>query len=175
MTLRCAIRPEQMANENRITHIHRAAFRRDQEARLVHRLRRDGDLLLSLVAEDEQRNILGHIAFSPCYAEHPSQPLAAGCALGPLAVDPAYQHQGVGQQLVTAALAHEVLQAYPWMVVVGKPAYYQSFGFESAHALGLKLPIKVPPEAFMVRWPETAERTLPAGTLVRYHSAFLRV
>ena len=56
------------------------------------------------------------------------------------------------------------------MIVVGHPAYYPRFGFESAAALGLAAPFPVPSEAWLAhRLP--AYRGQERGTVV-YPDAF---
>lgn len=174
MSLAFHVRPEQFTDHNRITQIHRSAFGRDQEGRLVHRLRRDNDLLLSLVAEMDDGRLVGHIAFSPSRAEHGNSSLPEGVALGPLAIMPRYQKRGIGRGLVEQALIHQALQQFPWVVVVGAPHYYTRFGFVAANPLGLRLPFSVPPKSFMVRWSHN-EAVLPKGATIHYHSAFLSV
>jgi len=94
-----------------------------REAEVVRRLRADGALWLSLVAE-EAGVILGHIAVSPS-----SVGGQAGWALiGPLAVAPLHQGQGIGSALMGAALDRLRGQA-PGVVLVGNPDYYRRFGF----------------------------------------------
>ena len=63
------IRPEAAGDEQIIFDLTQAAFREmphsdGDEQHLINRLRADGDLTLSLVAEDAER-IVGHIAISP--------------------------------------------------------------------------------------------------------------
>lgn len=92
------------------------------EARLVRKLRDDGDLSLSLVA-DAAGTILGHLALSPLEAEAPAHILA------PLGVAAKAQGLGLG-----AALVHQaVIWADPAAVVVlGQPAFYGPLGFKHA-------------------------------------------
>ena len=105
-----------------IRRIHLAAFPTRAEADLVDRLSEDGDLVFSLIAEVEGR-IVGQAAFSRM--EAPFRALG----LGPLAVLPEYQRQGVGSALVRAGL--ELARAEGWQgtFVLGNPAYYQRFDF----------------------------------------------
>ena len=116
------IRRETRQDLDAIDALLRDAFGGDGEARLVGKLREDGDLSLSLVA-DAAGTILGHVALSPLGAEAPAY------ALAPLSVAPRAQRLGIG-----AALVH---QAVVWadtasVVVVGAPGYYGPLGFKPA-------------------------------------------
>lgn len=119
------LRPETRADQPGIAALHRAAFGAEGEARLVDALRADGDLALSLVAE-QGGTVLGHVALSPVAADAPA------LALAPLAVHPAVQGRGIG-----AALTRVALQAFPdhTVIVLGDPDYYGRFGFRPADLL----------------------------------------
>ncbi|MGL5010052.1 MAG: GNAT family N-acetyltransferase, partial [Paracoccaceae bacterium] len=72
------------------------AFSDGTEPAIIAALRADGDLVLSLVAEDAGF-IIGHVAFSPV--------TVAGVhggwfGLGPIAVRPGWQRRGVGGALI---------------------------------------------------------------------------
>lgn len=116
------IRPEHAADENAIFKLEAAAFKTDMEARLVDLLRADGDLTISLVAEDGGE-IIGHIAMSPMEA-----PVRA-MGLGPVAVRPDLQRQGVGSKLINAALDIAESQDIQAVFLLGHAAYYPRFGF----------------------------------------------
>jgi putative acetyltransferase len=115
--------------------VNELAFVRSYEADIVDRLRANGKALLSLVAlaGDE---VVGHVLFSPLIIE--PGPLAwPVCLLGPLAVKPAHQNQGIGSDLVLHGL--DAVQATECSAVflVGDPAYYGRFGFRPAQAFGV--------------------------------------
>jgi putative acetyltransferase len=115
--------------------VHEAAFGRPDEANLVDRLRTEGVVLASLVAELEGR-IVGHILFTRMSIETATGSVPAA-ALAPLAVLPAYQRRGIGAELITRGL--DVLRANGERIaiVLGHPAYYPRFGSP------------FPPEAYM--------------------------
>jgi putative acetyltransferase len=131
-----------------IHEVERAAFGRDGEADLVDALRRGGGLALSGVAVWEGV-VIGHIAFSPVSIESDGPP-AEGLALGPLAVLPAHQRQGVGAALTSWALDECRRQGHRLVFLHGHPEYYPRFGFQPAGRLGFECPFPSPPEVFMV-------------------------
>lgn len=139
------IRSELPADIDAIRRVNRGAFGQEPEGRLVDELRRRGAVLLSLVAVlcDE---IVGHILFSPATIGS-----VVGAALGPMAVSPPHQRQGIGGRLVTRGLSD--LDAYrcPFVVVVGHPEFYPRFGFESAARYGLTCEWELPAGVFMVK------------------------
>lgn len=165
---------ERPNDHNPITNIHRQAFSRDNEGRLVHRLRREQQLLLSMIVADNDAPI-AHIAFSPVTlsGSDRAKSLETGVALGPVGVLPSYQGQGIGLQLIQAALDSDEISSTPWQVLVGEPSLYGRFGFEAASKFGLKCEFKLPPEYFLLR--VTPGAPLPAfdkGETLHYHSAF---
>ena len=95
------------------------------EQLIVSRLRRDGDLTLSLVAA-EAGEVVGHIAMSPVGI---SDGAAAWFGLGPLSVAPDHQRRGIGSRLVRHALNALRERGACGCVVLGDPAYYGRFGF----------------------------------------------
>lgn len=112
-----------------------AAFGRPDEARLVERLRADGDVMFELVAV-EDGEVAGHILFSRLWADR----IELYAALAPLAVDPARQRMGLGSALVRAALDCAPEFGAAGLLVLGDPAYYGRFGFARETALGVASP-----------------------------------
>lgn len=131
------IREEQAGDAPAIAALLAEAFGRDAEAALVERLRRDGDVLLSLVAADD-RGLVGHVLFSRMQA-----PFRAA-ALAPLAVLPRHQRQGIGTRLIEAGLARLARDGWEGVVVLGAPSYYRRFGFDAALAQGFVSPYAGP-------------------------------
>lgn len=153
------------------------AFGQTEEAELVERLRRVGAVTAACVAEWERdtpmssaHQIVGHILFSPVTIAGRRPPVAA-VGLGPLAVAPEHQRQGVGTALVEWGLARCRDRGVGLVVVLGHPAYYPRFGFRPAHRSGLTCEYDVPPGTFMVRELEAGALDACSG-LVRYHVAF---
>jgi len=159
------IRPETSDDYPAIHNVVRRAFGRENEARLLDVLRESPEFVpaLSLVAETAGR-VVGHILFTPTETTGGGTVLA----LAPVAVDPAFQRQGVGSALVLAGLAESRRLGYGAVIVLGHPDYYPRFGFSPAHEKGFAAPFPVPDEAFMAL--ELRPGT-PGGTVV-YPPAF---
>ncbi len=70
--------------------------------------------------------------------------------LGPLAVDPARQHAGLGAELVRASL--EACRATPFdaVVLIGAPEFFAPLGFVGAPPGALTLPGPVDPRRLLV-------------------------
>lgn len=166
------IRPETAADQKAIDEVNAAAFGRQAEADLVRRLRQEGALLLSLVAERDGQ-VVGHIAFSRAHLAR-SGARQEVVALGPMAVIPALQRRGIGSRLVGAGL-NALGAAGPELVfVLGHPTFYPRFGFEPAQDYGIRCQFEVPAEAFMVCVlgdAQQPEGDTAGGTFI-YHAAF---
>ena len=76
--------------------------------------------------------------------------------LGPMAVHPDRQRQGVGSALVRTALEAADQRGEPLVLVEGIPRYYPRFGFQPASTLGLIRPHERIPEAAWMAIPLTA-------------------
>lgn len=125
-------RLEEPADIPQIRDILEASFPGFGEADLVEALRRDGDLILSLVAEDEGI-VIGSICFSRLTIEGGEAPFPA-VALAPLAVYPEYQQQGVATRLVREAHACVAAMGETLSIVLGEPGYYSRFGYSNRRA-----------------------------------------
>ena len=128
-----------------IRSVNEAAFAGRDEADLVDKLRTDGDVLISLVAELDQR-IVGHILFSRMWIEIPASRIAA-VALAPVTVLPEHQRRGIGGRLIRYGLDWLRDQNERIVIVVGHPAYYPRFGFSGEKARPLESPFSG--DAFM--------------------------
>ena len=147
--------------------IHEAAFERPDEADLIDRLRREGAILLSLVAEVEKQ-LVGHILFSRMWIDSESGSRAA-VALAPVAVLPSHQGKGIGGKLIQSGMDRLRDGGESIVLVLGHPEYYSRFGFSTGKARGLKSPF--PPHAYMAAELRKDALTGICGT-VRYADAF---
>jgi putative acetyltransferase len=167
-----AIRLEQPMDLVAIRDVNLAAFPEAAEANLVDELRANGKATLSLVAVQDDR-IVGHILFSPMTIES-SDGQCPLLGLGPMAVLPDSQGQGIGSLLVTTGLDHCRRIDVGCVVVLGHPDYYPRFGFRPASQFGIGCEYDVPAQYFMVA--ELADGALSriSGT-ARYQPAFAGV
>ena len=95
------------------------------EPHIINRLRRDGDLSLSLVAVKAQA-IVGHVAFSKVTINSVHD---HWYGLGPVSVTPDLQKQGIGTTLINAGLKLMQEQNACGIALIGDPGYYCRFGF----------------------------------------------
>ena len=160
------IRPETIADADVISELIERAFAPEHfsshtEHFIVRSLREAGALAVSLVAERGQA-VLGHVAFSPVAIAGRD---VRWYGLGPLAVDPSSQRQGIGSALVIAGLEQLRTLSAAGCVVLGDPAYYSRFGFRAIPELVYPGP---PAEYFMA---QAFAGAVPRGE-VSYHAAF---
>lgn len=134
-----AIRPARPEDMDAIAALSDAAFGGPDEGTIVRALHRDGDSLLSLVAE-AGAEIIGHIEFFRIWVN--GAPLAAG--LGPMSAKPGLQKQGVGAGLIRHGLATLKEAGEAIIFVLGHDTYYPKFGFNAATAKPFSAPWRGP-------------------------------
>lgn len=118
----------------------RASFPDANEALLVQRLCVDGDMVLTLIADDDETDALAGVAvFSRMAVEIAGKPIAA-VALAPVAVSRGYRRQGLAEALIQTGLAHLGDAGAVLCFVLGDPAYYMRFGFSADWASGFASP-----------------------------------
>jgi len=161
------IRPERLADTAAIRQVVATAFQdsphsNGREADIVDALRAGGALTVSLVAE-EADSVVGHIAFSPVAIDAES---SGWFGLGPVAVLPHRRRRGIAEALIKQGLAQIKELGARGCVVLGEPAFYGRFGFESDPDLRFG---DLPSQYFqrLVFFGDP-----PIG-LVNYHAAFL--
>lgn len=135
-------------------------FSDGDEADLIDQLRKDADLALSFVAEEDA--IVGHIAFSRVTI---SDGAADWFDLGPVSVTPERQGEGIGSALIEHGLTALRAMGANGCVLLGNPAYYGRFGFVADPALAYPGP---PAEYFQSL---VLKGSMPSGT-VTYPPAF---
>lgn len=134
---------------------------RQTEHLIVDALRAAGALTASLVAV-VNGDVVGHVAFSAVSIDEQD---LGWLALGPVAVLPAFQNQGIGRALIDQGLETIRKQKARGCVVVGDPDFYERFGFRHNSSLRME---GVPPEVFMCL---PMDEQVPAGHMT-HHEAF---
>lgn len=151
--MKCLIRPERADDYAAIYDVTKRAFApmpfaAGDEQDLIDKLREAGALELSLVAEHDGK-VVGQISFTPAFA---ADGAPGWYALGPVSVETALKHKGIGSELILAGIAWLREQEAAGCVLVGNPAYYVRFGFKPYPALApegepaeyyLILPLKI--------------------------------
>lgn len=163
-----SVRRESPGDIRDIYNINYRAFTREDEGRLVDRLRNEVCPFISLVAEDGEGVLAGHILFTPVTVGH-SSIRAAG--LGPMAVLPERQGTGAGSALIREGLQTCAGEGIDAVFVLGHPEYYTKFGFSHASAKGIYWKSdEFAPYFFVIELvPGALERVTGEA---RYHPAF---
>jgi putative acetyltransferase len=141
------VRPEEPDDFSRLRELQLASFAPSElEADIADALRAAGDHVpeLCLVAVDGDV-LVGHVMLSKARVDgHPA------IGLGPIAVDPARQREGIGDALMREAIDRATKTDYPLIALLGHPTYYPRFGFQPAEAtFGISSKYDAPPEAWM--------------------------
>jgi putative acetyltransferase len=120
------VRPERRDDARAIRDILIAAFSGSAEADLLERLRRDGDLVLALAADDGE--VRGYVAFPRLRVED-----ADGAhnvvGLAPVAVQHGLQRRRIGSTLIREGHRRLIERGESLVFVLGDPAYYTRFGY----------------------------------------------
>lgn len=106
---------------------------------VTHQLRSGPDVLLDLLIQDETQ-LLGCLLATRARLIHPDGRQSAVCSLGPIAVVPGSQRQGIGSGLITRALEQLAAAGLPAVFLYGDPGYYSRFGFADAATWAVTTP-----------------------------------
>ncbi len=130
-----------------IDHVIRTTFAASEfghsgEAELVQQLYADGDVAVSLVAE-QNSGLIGHVLFSVMSVQADGQSLKAA-ALAPALVLPDAQAKGVGSTLIKTGLSQLSADGFQISFVLGHADYYLRFGYRAELAAPYASPYKGP-------------------------------
>jgi putative acetyltransferase len=151
--------------------VNAAAFETEAEANLVDLLRQEAQPIISLVAEEDGA-IVGHILFSPVVLS--GFPDLKIMGLGPMAVIPKYQRNGIGSALIKAGLRMCKGLGFGAAIVLGHPGYYPRFGFRPSVLYDITCEYDVPEDVFMVSELQPGYLDSASG-VIKYHPAFTNV
>jgi len=132
---------EQPGDRWEVEALYDLCFAPGREALSSYRLRDDVPPVpgLSQVARDELGILAGAIRFWPVHIVSPEGAAGGGnkdslrvtaLLLGPVAVHPTHQGEGLGGSLIRDSLAKAAEQGWHRVMLVGDAPYYRRFGFE---------------------------------------------
>jgi predicted N-acetyltransferase YhbS len=107
---------------------------------LVHKLRRDAAYLplLSRVAESNGQ-VVGAIYYARAFVQNGDERTEV-LTFGPLAVEPSFQKQGVGSQLLETTMDLARQAGWKAILIYGEPEYYPKHGFITCDHFGITTP-----------------------------------
>ncbi|MGH3910659.1 MAG: GNAT family N-acetyltransferase [Pseudonocardiaceae bacterium] len=171
------IRREQADDVGTVREVVGLAFARPEsgdqpplEVGLLDELRGDEGWLpaLSFVAvEPADNRVIGHVVCTRGTVDG-----SPALGLGPLAVRPDRQGQGVGRALMHAVLGAADALGEPFVALLGEPGYYQRFGFRAAARYGIAAPDPHWGDYFQVR---TLSAYRPSTGTFAYAEPFTRL
>jgi predicted N-acetyltransferase YhbS len=103
---------------------------------------------LSLIARDDYDSVAGAIRYWPVRVGDAGTP---ALLLGPVAVHPTRQGEGLGALLITESLERAATLGWTRVILVGDAPYYRRFGFTREAALALDYPPPTNPDRLLAR------------------------
>lgn len=148
--IQATIRSETQNDYAAIQRVNDLAFGRPEEGRLVDKIRKldEFEVQLSLVTEIEGE-IVGHALFCPIYIHAEDGEEYPCLSLGPIAVIPEYQKQGLGGKMIRTGHFIALGLDYTAVVLLGHPSYYPRFGYQSAEKWHITNPWQITGEPWM--------------------------
>lgn len=116
---------------------------------------------LCMVARDAYQSLAGAIRYWPVLIGSD-----AALLLGPVAVHPTHQGEGLGAGLVAQSLERARLAGWTRVILIGDEPYYRKFGFSRECAKGLEFPAPTNPDRILARALE-ADAFLDVSGMVR--------
>jgi predicted N-acetyltransferase YhbS len=95
---------------------------------------------LAFVARDADGRVIGTVRLWNVAANCIRRGQADALLLGPLAVDPFFNGQGIGKALMSHAIAEATRLEHATIILVGDAAYYERFGFSAEKTGNLFMP-----------------------------------
>lgn len=144
------ILPETPQDTAEVEYLYDLAFAPGRTALSSYRLRDGIDPVpgLSLVARDEYDAIGGAIRYWPVRVGETGTP---ALLLGPVAVHPTRQGEGLGALLMSESLHRAAELGWTRVILVGDEPYYGRFGFSREAARSLDYPPPTNPDRLLAR------------------------
>lgn len=150
MTARTSVRAAGDADREPVLRVVEDAFGPEEGptvARLVTALEDAGHVRASLVAEVDGA-VVGHVMVSRSWVDA-ARALVEVVVLSPLSVAPDRHGQGIGAELLAAAVTEAERLGAPVVFLEGDPGYYSTRGWKAAGPLGFTKPsTRIPDAAF---------------------------
>lgn len=124
------------------------AFKQEDEAILVEKIKQESDYYISYIAIDKNTDkVVGHVMISPMLLNGIKNVLA----LAPVSVLDEYSNNGIGSLLIKAAIKEAIENnEYKLITVLGSDHYYNRFGFEGYDCKKFQIPFEVEARFFQV-------------------------
>lgn len=139
-----AIRSERIGDEDAIDQVNCRAFRSIAEAHVVRGMRAwypAFDRRYSVTAWDGDE-LVGHTLFAPARIRLMDRTIT-GLSVGPVAVSPEYQRQGIGGQMMRFGHELGAREGYHLAFLLGHSSYYSRHGYRSCFGFGqIKLDVE---------------------------------
>lgn len=140
--------PETPDDTLEVEYLYDLAFAPGRTALSSYRLRDGVEPVagLSLVIRDEAGILGGAIRYWPVRVG-----AATALLLGPVAVHPTRQGEGLGNLLINDSLDRALAAGWERVILVGDEPYYRRFGFTREQARGLEFPPPTNPDRLLAR------------------------
>ncbi len=138
--------PEQADDAYEVEYLFDLSFAPGRQSLSSYQLREDVLPVASLckIVRDETGALIGAIRYWPV-----SIAGYAGLMLGPVAVHPTAQGEGIAGQLIMMTLHQARDEGWKRVILIGDEPYYSRFGFSRALTLGLEFPPPTNPDRFL--------------------------
>lgn len=163
---------ETPADTPEVEYLYDLAFAPGRTALSSYRLRDGVDPVhhLSLTARDEYDTLAAAIRYWPVMV---GENHATALLLGPVAVHPTHQGEGLGELLVSESLHYALNRGWVRVILVGDEPYYRRFGFTRDAAPGLEYPPPTNPDRLLARALVPGAFDGVSGMVHRWDPAFL--
>ena len=144
------IAPELPDDLPEVEYLYDLAFAPGRTALSSYRLREDIDRIaeLSLVARDQFDIVAGAIRYWPVRVGNANDP---ALLLGPVAVHPTRQGEGLGRMLISNSLERAIAANWSRVILIGDEPYYRKYGFTREFAKELDFPPPTNPDRLLAK------------------------